>query len=314
MRDALLIVLCLAVAALAAAQVIQAGRLARLRRRAKRSMLIGPESHVRLQKQLYDSIAAEDCRRRGFTPHLALQFRSEWGEDTLLYDLFRGQHTGVYIEVGALDGRRNSVTWVFEALGWTGLLVEAIPERAAECRACRPDSVVMHAALGPPGSSGKTSFVVPLEEEHQLSGYREHEGMQTEHVKALERAGATTRRVDVDLITMNDALSRAGFERVDFASIDVEGGELDVLRGFDLDRFKPRVLVIEDLTLGTDDSVAAHVRARGYEQPMWIGANRVFVRSDEPTLAAAARRLSETVYSPFVRPRGQPDGASVELK
>src|SRR6185295_10065257 len=99
--------------------------------------------------------------------------------------------------------------------------------------------------------------------------YREHEGMQTEHIRALESAGAKTRRVEVDLITMNDGLSKAGFDRVDFASIDVEGGELDVLRGFDLNRFKPRVLIIEDLTLGDDDTVAAHVRSQGYVQAMW---------------------------------------------
>jgi FkbM family methyltransferase len=314
MHDAVLIVLILAIPALAVALAVQGKRLAALRRRARRSMLIGPESHLRLQKQLYDHIAAADCRLRDFTPRLSLEFRSEWGEDTLLYDLFRGQDSGTYIEVGALDGRRNSVTWVFEALGWAGLLVEAIPERAAECRACRPGSFVIHAALGPPGASGKTSFVVPLDEEHQLSGYREHEGMQTEHVKALERAGARTRRVDVDLITMDEALIRAGFDRVDFASIDVEGGELDVLRGFDLERFRPRVLMIEDLTLGEDDSVPSHLRSNGYEHALWIGANRVYIRRDDDEMAEKVRRAAETVYSPFVRPHGQTDSAPIELK
>jgi FkbM family methyltransferase len=309
-----LILLGLAVAVLAINQVVQGKRLGRLRRRTRRSMLIGPESHLRMQKQLYDSLAREDCRVRGFVPRLPIEFRSEWGEDTLLYDLFRDRPEGVYIEVGALDGRRNSVTWVFEAIGWRGLLVEAIPERCEECRANRPGSKVVHAALGPPGGSGTAVFVVPVEEEHQLSGYREHEGMQKEHLLALERASAATRRVEVPLITMDRALEGAGFDRVDFASIDVEGGELDVLRGFDLERFKPAVLVIEDLTLGEDDSVAKVVRSRGYEQAMWIGANRVFIRRDDRGLAERARRLSETVYSPFVRPRGQPDAAPIELR
>ncbi len=314
MRDALLILLTLAIIALAAAVFALSKRLARLRRRAKRSLLIGPENHLRLQKQLYDHIAAADCMARGFTPRLPLQFRSEWGEDTLLYDLFRGQASGVYIEVGALDGRRNSVTWVFEALGWTGLLVEAIPERCEECRGCRPGSFVIHAALGSAGSTGKTTFIVPVEQEHQLSGYREHEGMQTEHVKVLEHAGAKTRRVEVDLITMDDALARGGFDRVDFASIDVEGAELDVLRGFNLNRFRPRVLVIEDLTMGDDATVTNHLRSCGYRPVLWIGANQVYAREDDAAMLARAARAAETVYSPYVRPHGLVDTSAFTLK
>ena len=85
----------------------------------------------------------------------------EWGEDTLLFDLFEGQETGVYIEAGALDGHENSVTWIFEALGWSGLLVEAIPERAEQCRTNRPGSRVVHAALDSNANEGFIEFNVP---------------------------------------------------------------------------------------------------------------------------------------------------------
>jgi FkbM family methyltransferase len=314
MPSATELVLCLAVVALAAWQTVTARRLARTRRRARRSMLIGPESHLRLQKQIFDRLAALECRERGITPRLPLEFRSEWGEDILIFELFWPQTSGVYIEAGALDGRRNSVTWVFEALGWTGLLVEAIPERAAECQAARPDSVVVHAALGPRSASGTTSFFVPDDAEHQLSAYREHEGMQQEHLRALKKARATLRRVEVPFTSLSALLDAAGIKRVDFASIDVEGAELDVLRGFDLDRFRPRVLVVEDLTLGDDRAVSAHLAGAGYRHVMWIGENRVFIRADDPDLLERARRLTETAYSPFVRQPGQSDTAPRSLR
>jgi FkbM family methyltransferase len=302
--------------------IIAFRRLDTLRRRLRRTMFVGPEFHLRLQKQIYERLAAADCRARNFQPRLPLEFRSEWGEDVLLYDLFDGQATGTFIEAGALDGRRNSVTWVFEALGWRGLLVEPIPERAAECKQNRPGSTVIHAALGPEGGAATTSFMVPQSEEHQLSAYREHEGMSTEHVSALERAGASLKRIDVPLLSLNKALADAGFNRIDFASIDVEGGELEVLKGFDLARFRPRVLVVEELTLGDDNRAAAYILAAGggsggggYKQVMWIGANRVFIRADDAALMARAERLAETVYSPFVRPRGgQSDNAAFDLR
>lgn len=299
----------------AAALAITVRRLSTLRRRLRRTMFVGPEFHLRLQKQFYDRLAAAECRARGITPRLPLEFRSEWGEDVFLYDLFADQPTGVYIEAGALDGRRNSVTWVFEALGWTGLLVEPIPERAEECKRLRPNSTVVHAALGPDGSPPTTSFMVPQNEQHQLSAYREHEGMSDAHMLALERAGASLKRVDVPLVSLNQALDKAGISRIDFASIDVEGGELDVLKGFDVAKFRPRVLVLEDLTLGDDTRVPEYLTPKGYKHAMWIGANRVFIRTDDADMNTRIERVAETVYTPFVRPQhGHSDNAPHDLK
>ena len=42
---------------------------------------------------------------------------------------------------------------------------------------------------------------------------------------------------------LEEAGSPAGF---DFLSIDVEGHEIDVLRGFDIARWRPRLIMIED--------------------------------------------------------------------
>jgi len=306
MKDALLIVLCIAVVVLAFFQAINAKRLARIRRRAGRSMHVGPEEHLRLQKQLYDHVAREHCRAMGLQPRLPLEFRSEWGEDALLYDLFRDVPSGVFVEVGALDGHRCSISYVFEAMGWTGLLAEPIPELHALCVKNRPHARVIQAALGPPGSTGTTEFVVPLDPEFQPSAYREHEGMGTEHVRAMKAARAQTRRVTVPMSSADAELARAGFSHVDFAVIDVEGGELELLRGFDLARYRPRVLIIEDNSLGNDVRVVEHMNQAGYETPMWIGANRVFVRRDDDEMIQRCRRATETVYSPFVRVRGHP--------
>ena len=47
------------------------------------------------------------------------------------------------------------------------------------------------------------------------------------------------------MLTLDEILAGAR-EPMDFVSIDVEGSELDVLGGFDLERFAPQVLIIED--------------------------------------------------------------------
>jgi len=60
--------------------------------------------------------------------------------------------------------------------------------------------------------------------------------------------GATPERViDVPIRTLDgileEAKAPAGF---DFLSIDVEGHEIEVLRGFDIGRWRPRLILIED--------------------------------------------------------------------
>ncbi|MFT5422563.1 MAG: FkbM family methyltransferase [Phycisphaerales bacterium] len=288
--------------------ILQYKQVSRIRSRVRRSMQIGPEAHLRLQRQLYDRIAQQDCKARGFTPVLPAEFRSEWGEDTLLYDLFAGQETGIYIEAGALDGKDNSVTWIFEAIGWTGLLVEPTPSRLEDCKRFRPGSTVVHAALDSKETDGTTTFMVPKDPDHQFSAHRaEHSSKEVR--EGLDNAGAQLDPVQVPLTTLTAALDKAGFDHVDFAVIDVEGFEADVLKGFDLARFKPRVLVVEDLSFSKTDPLEPILKPAGYKQVMWIGANRVYLRSDDERMIERAARLAETVYSPLVRPKGHPDRA-----
>jgi FkbM family methyltransferase len=163
---------------------------------------------------------------------------------------------------------------------------------------------VVHAALGAAGSTGTTDFMIPLDDEHQPSSYRAHEGMGTDHLKVIEKAGAQLQKITVPLSSMDVELTKAGFGRVDFAVIDVEGGELELLKGFELRRWKPRVLVVEDNSLGADTRVTEHLAGVGYDPVMWVGANRVYVRRDDPEMQSRCRRAAETVYSPLVRPPG----------
>lgn len=303
MTNVILVILGLAVVGLAANQAVQAKRIKRIRKRFKRSMHVGPEDHLRLQKQVYDQMLRVDCAAAGLKPRMAPEFRSEWGEDTLLYELFRGQTAGVYIEVGALDGKRCSISWVFDAIGWSGLLAEAVPEMYKRCVKNRPYAKIVQAALAAKGSTGTTEFMVPVDDEKEPSpsSYRAHEGMGTDHIAMIEKTNAQVQKVVVPLSWMDVELERAGFTKVDFAVIDVEGGELDLLRGFDLAKWRPRVLVVEDNSLGKDNRVLEHMRGAGYESVMWIGANRVYIRGDDSEMRGRCARVSETVYSPFVK-------------
>lgn len=190
---------------------------------------------------------------------------SQNGEDLALWDLFDRKREGFYVEVGAYDGVGFSNTYFFEAIGWTGVLVEAAPELYARCTASRPYSTAVHAACG--AADGTVPFTVVRGEQ----GVATLSSMTPDRAR-IEREGGRVEVVDVPLRRLDDILA-AVTGPIDFVSIDVEGAEIDVLSGFDLERFRPRVLVIEDNSNGADTRVRDWLAERGYAPSFQLEQN-----------------------------------------
>ncbi len=302
-------VLAILLAAVGVAVVVLArqSRLMRRRQREASSRLRVLESELlRTRRALAADRVSYALARAAVAPHLPVRFTAEWGEDLFLYDLFGpgsgAGGTGFYIEAGAFDGVTLSVTYPFEAMGWTGLLVEPLPEHAARAAAARPRSRVVNAALGPPGAPPTATFTSVGATNDLTAQMLSHAGTNPEHQKLLDERRDQRREVTVRLATLDDILAESAqgapggvLPRIDFAVFDVEGGELDLLRGFDLRKHRPRVLVIEDLTNGADRRVADLCRGAGYDSVGRLGRNEVFVILDEPVLAARARELTSVL-------------------
>jgi len=207
-------------------------------------------------------------------PVFPIEFRSQFGEDALLWELFAGQVDGFFIEVGAFDGYDCSVSYAFEAMGWKGLLVEAIPERFEQCRARRPHSRCVHAALSCRGSSGTTTFTVT---DDAFGGMLSFMDPHSEHARTA--VAKSRREVTVPLTTMDDILKDHQGE-IDFAVIDVEGSELMLLDGFNVEKYRPKVLLIEDNTQGRDADLTRYLERSGYQQLGMLEVNRVCIRQD----------------------------------
>lgn len=283
----------LLIAAVILAPTIMSVLLIDARRKAARAL----KRQRRLARILEQTRVELDRLRRGVSRAQALRvappgplspdFRSEFGEDSLLWQLLDSQPTGFFIEVGAFDGVHLSVSYAFEALGWTGLLIEAIPERFRACAAARPRSRVVHAALGKRGSVGTTCFNIARGEGLEVLSF--HHTPPEQKREVLSR-GAAIEAVEVPLTSM-DALLEGHAAPIDFVSIDVEGAELDLLDGFDLKRWKPRIIVIEDISAGRNPTLDARLDNAGYTLVAWLGFNQVRVHRDEDAILARAAVL-----------------------
>jgi FkbM family methyltransferase len=279
--------------ALAVSIAITEGRHKRSRRRMTRLERTTAEQLLMI-KPLYSDRVTTLLRSQGRTPRHAVEFRSQFGEDILLYNLFEGKTDGYFIEVGAYDGYTYAVTYAFECMGWTGLLVEPIPERFEACKARRPGSRVVHAALSKRGSAGTATFshIVSAKKHYEASSFLPDAVSGKRYMRPPK---TDTISLTVPLTTMNDLLAAAPpAGGVDFMVLDVEGGELNLLDGFDLDKYRPRAILIEDQAMGRDTTVLDSLTARGYEHVTWLSYNRLLVRKDEPALLARAKQLAQS--------------------
>ena len=155
---------------------------------------------------------------------------------------------GVFIEAGANDGLRQSNTYYLEKRrGWSGLLVEPVPRLAATCRKIRRRSVVVESLLVAPEDDGHSLEILDLDLmslfSHQSSGLID----EVEHAaKAEEIQGITRSSLKALGRTLSSIIDEVGIgSRINLLSLDVEGFELDVLRGLDLSRHCPDFILIE---------------------------------------------------------------------
>ena len=221
----------------------------------------------RARQRIYALEAESRLRWAGKQPRFPVEFTSQHGEDLLLWDLFGGKTEGFFIEAGAFDGYHFSVTYPFEAVGWSGLLVEAIPEPYQRCAQLRTASRVVHAALSNGSASGETEFTVTAD---PFGGMLSHlPGRGYPHLVP----DVPTRTVRVPLTNL-DALLSDHQGGIDLVVLDVEGAEPDALDGFDLTRYRPAILLIES---GDDSAVRQRVERHPYRFVGKLQTNMLFI-------------------------------------
>jgi len=201
---------------------------------------------------------------------------AQFAEDRILAEIFGERTKGYCVEVGANDGVTGSASYLFEKRGWQCLLVEPIPALVREIRKHRACRVVNCAASA---REGQATFFV-AENVEAVSGL----DLTPERADWIRRAGGTIKEIKVRTATLDSLLEQAGFGELDFVTIDVEGHELSVLEGFDLERHRPRIVILEDNTVDGEASVARHMAEHGYVHFKRTGVNEWYARESDGEL------------------------------
>jgi FkbM family methyltransferase len=151
--------------------------------------------------------------------------------DRQLISLFN-KKDGIFVEVGANDGFTQSNTYALEMLhGWRGLLIEPLPDLFRLCKRFRPNATVANCALQPAidGDYDAKSDLVMMKSDLKSS--------------VVDRT--VPNAIKVPAVTLSFLLNEFKLPPVDLFSLDVEGFELEVLRGLDLSQHRPCYILVE---------------------------------------------------------------------
>jgi FkbM family methyltransferase len=194
---------------------------------------------------------------------------------------------GFFVEAGAHDGFTQSNTyWLERFRGWHGLLVEPMPELAAEARLSRPSATVVQCALvsaEEPGQQLRMRFGDLMS---MADGARESHWPELGTVLGWR----DPYELDVDARTLSSLLDEISAPEVDLLSLDVEGFEAPALRGLDLDRHAPRYVLVEIHYRDRDRPPVDAVLAERYVEHGWLSpVDLLYVRRDLAESALASR-------------------------
>jgi hypothetical protein len=158
------------------------------------------------------------------------EYASEVGQDKwVLERVFPDTERGFFVEVGSGHGYIGSNSLALERRGWTGICVDPFPTQM-QGRTCETFEEVVYS---------ETGRLLPFHLAGGLGGVGETLG-------GWNLTAARAPVVHKRAITLRDLLARTAVPPfIHFVSVDIEGAELEALRGFPFDRHRVGAWTIE---------------------------------------------------------------------
>ena len=227
-------------------------------------------------------------------------FYSQNFEDVLLARCFSGLEVGFYIDVGAQNEKADSVTRYFYERGWCGINIEPVKEFADTFQGRERDITICCAA-----GAQEQILTMDVSLETGLSSFCKANTLEAKHRGFTHEAREIiVRRLDSILLDLG--FTEKSFE---FLKIDVEGFELEVIKGIDLNRYRPKVILCEVTTPNTAIKTADFpiicnaIESHGYRKTLFDGLNQWWVACECSDELEKSFELPPSVHdSGFITP------------
>lgn len=188
---------------------------------------------------------------------------SQEGEDMIVNSRLLGEKKGFYVDIGAFDPKKYSNTYFFYQKGWRGINIDPRPGSMQSFRKVRPRDINLETAI----SNKKEVLTYYNFNQPALNGFSEQIS-EERNGSGWYRIISKTKIVTSTLCEILDTYLPSNTP-IDFMSIDTEGWDYKVLQSNNWDKYKPGIILIEELGNSyeklLESPIFSFLQEKGYE-------------------------------------------------
>ena len=194
-------------------------------------------------------------------------FYSQFGQDKFVVEhVFKGFAGGTFVDVGAHDGVTiNNTLHLARELGRHGVNIEPLSDVFEKLQANRPNDINLNIAIG--SVDGEAEFIVNSGYTEMLSGLaatydaRHHQRLENE----LAVMGGASRRQMVQVRRLETVFDELKIDHVHYLSIDVEGGEIEVIKSINFNKVIIDLIAFENNYPDVGSEIITYLEYHGYQ-------------------------------------------------
>ena len=237
------------------------------RKKAKINTLLALRGYMK-SSSMEGFIILDDAKEYGKTGKIfgGEQYYSQAYQDYFLdRSIFRGKEGGFFLDIGGNDPVRINNTYFFEkSRGWSGLAFEPLASQRGKWDSLRKIECLPF-ALGSVESEAEFCEY----EDDVMSGFSDE----------VRYSGKVKARYKVPVRRLTGILEERGIKHVDFVSLDVEGAEIEVLKGIDFSRVDIECFTIEnDKGLKKGQRIRKFMTEAGYKIKARLWLDEVWIK------------------------------------
>lgn len=185
---------------------------------------------------------------------------SEFSEDLILNHVIT-RKKGTYVDVGCNEPVHFSNTFNLYLSGWSGINIDANEGLIRKCRRIRKRDLSLCEAV-----SDVAREVIFYQAQNDLVSTID-ENYYNSDPEWWEKNTAEQRVVHTKTLTQILGEHLAPGRSIDLLSVDVEGHDLNVLRGLDFTLYRPEVILVEmrDIEKANENDIHLFLSGKGYK-------------------------------------------------